>query len=128
MSSRRRILKIKSKFYFYTLVVFGSLSLLFFSRCNNGPSEEEKAARINDSLATVKARQDSIATADSVTKAQLELARLDSITKADSVARIKKARKPKNPYQPGTPVTKYGIPMNPQPIAEYGVPHNSYND
>lgn len=128
MRSNRKILKIKSKFYYYTLVVFGSLSLLFFSRCNNGPSEEEKAARINDSLATVKAVQDSIARADSVTKAQLEQARLDSIAKADSVARAKKAKKPKNPYQPTTPVTKYGIPMNPHPIAEYGIPHNSYND
>jgi len=128
MITRRRILKIKSKFYYYTLVVFGSLSLLFFSHCNNGPSEEEKAAHINDSLAKMKALQDSITTADSVTKAQLEQARLDSITKADSVARAKKAKKPKNPYKPGTPVTKYGIPMNPHPIAEYGVPDNSYND
>lgn len=125
MSTRRRILKIKSHFYYYTLVVFGSLSLLFFSRCNNGPSEEEKAARINDSMVMVKALQDSIAIADSTTKAQLDQVRLDSIAKADSVA---KAKKPKNPYKPVTPVTKYGIPMNSEPMAKYGVPSNFNND
>jgi len=125
MKIRRKILKIKSHFYYYTLVVFGSLSLLFFSRCNNGPSDEEKAARINDSIVKAKALHDSIAIADSTTKMQLEQARLDSIAKADSVT---KAKKPKNPYKPVTPITKYGIPINPEPMAKYGVPSNSYND
>ncbi|HNW90961.1 MAG TPA: hypothetical protein PKN48_14980 [Bacteroidales bacterium] len=125
MKVNRRILKIKSGFYYYTLVVFGGISLLFFSRCNTGPSEEEKAARINDSITKVKVQQDSIAKADSVAKVALEQARLDSIAKADSVA---KAQKPKNPYKPPKPITKYGIPMNHEPIAEYGPPPNTYKD
>jgi len=109
--------------------MIGATSVLFFSRCNYGPSEEEKAARINDSLAKVKALQDSIATADSISKAQLEQARLDSMARADSIAKaIAKAKKPKNPYKPTTITTKYGIPMNREPMAEYGVPSNTYKD
>lgn len=114
MKINRRILKVKSRFYYYTLVLFGSLSLLFFSRCNNGPSEEEKVARINDSIVKVKAKQDSIAKADSVSKAVVEQAHLDSVAKADSIAKAKKPKKPKNPYKPPAPITKYGIPM-PEP-------------
>jgi hypothetical protein len=124
MSIRRNILKCKSRFYYYTLIVFGSVSLLFFSRCNNGPSEE-KTAHIDDSVSKEKAKFDSILKADSIIKAQLEQARLDSIAKTDSIA---KAKKPKNPYKPSKPMTKYGIPMNHEPIAEYGPPPNTYKD
>lgn len=120
MKIRRKILKCKSRFYYYTLVVFGSVSMLFFTRCNNAPTED-KTAHINDSIAKVKIQQDSIAKADSLTKAQLEQARLDSIALADSIA---KAKKRTNPYRPGKPMTKYGIPMNHEPIAKYGIPIN----
>jgi len=116
----------RSKFYYYTLLMIGATSLLFFSRCNSGPSEEEKAARISDSLARVKACQDSIATADSIARAQREQARVDSIAKADSIARAKKPKKPKNPYKQSQPMTKYGTPKYNEPIAEYGVTSNTY--
>ncbi|MCK9613587.1 MAG: hypothetical protein PHR81_08120 [Bacteroidales bacterium] len=132
MKYNRKILKIKSSFYYYSLLLFGSISLLVFTRCNHGPSAEEKAAHINDSIAKVKAIQDSIAKADSLVQAEKEQARLDSITLAEIEKKrqdsIRKAQKPHNPFKPNKPITKYGIPINPQPIAEYGPPPNTYNN
>lgn len=119
MKIRRTILKCKSRFYYYALLLIGSAGMLFFVRCNN-PSANDNAERINDSLAKAKHQQDSMAKADSLGKAQLQKMRQDSIARADSIA---KAKKHSNPYKPKPVITKYGIPIN-HPIAEYGTPPN----
>ncbi len=117
MKINRRVLKIKSRFYYYTLVFIGSISLLCFSRCGHSPSPEEKAAHTSDSLAKVKFKQDSTARADSASRADKEQLRLDSVAKADSIHKTKTS---KNPFKPPKPIAKYGIPM-PPPEPKYGV-------
>ena len=110
MKINRSILKIKSKFYYYTLVGFGALSVFFFSRCSS-PMAENNSQHINDSIAQAKAKQDSVAKADSTALTEIEKARQDSIARADSIAKAAKKHKP-NPYKPTGPVCKYGIQFN----------------
>lgn len=119
MKIRRHILKVKSGFYYYTLVFVGAASLLLLTRCQNKVSEEERIKLQNDSIARAKAIHDSIAKADSTEKALKEKQVLDSIARADSIAKAKKPAQ--NPYKPPKPMTKYGVPIS-KPIAEYGVP------
>jgi hypothetical protein len=118
MKIRRYILQCKSRFYYYTLLLIGSASMLFFTRCNN-PNTADNTKHINDSIANAKHQQDSIAKSDLLAKAR-EQAKTDSIARADSIA---KAKKHSNPYKPKPVITKYGIPIN-HPVAEYGTPPN----
>jgi len=108
MKLNRRLLKIKSKFYYYSVVFLGAISVFFFTRCDS-PKAENNNQQINDSIAKAKAKQDSIAKADSIAKVEKELATLDSIARADSIA---KAKKKPNPYKPDGPVCKYGVYYN----------------
>ncbi len=119
MKTHKSILRFKSRFYYYTLMLIGSVSMLFFTRCS-GPNPDGNTTDKQDSLAKAKHQQDSVAKADSLGKAQREQARMDSIARADSIA---KAKKHNNPYKPKPVITKYGIPIN-HPIAEYGAPPN----
>ncbi|MDD3876348.1 MAG: hypothetical protein PHT69_06980 [Bacteroidales bacterium] len=111
MKIKRSILKIKSKLYYYTLVLYGATSMMFFSKCST-TNAVDKNQEINDSiskadsLAQIEKEQ---ALLDSIAQAESQQALLDSITKADSVQRA--GSKP-NPYRPTTPVTKYGVPFN----------------
>ena len=129
MSLSSRILKIKSRFYYYSLVFIGLFTVLFFGRCGSNTSK----AKVNkDSL--VRAVRDSVAKADSIERAQKELAKLDSLKKIDSlriadsiVQAKKKQKKPKNPYNPVTqPAVDYGILPYEHPVTKYGVPNNKY--
>ncbi|MFH0894314.1 MAG: hypothetical protein V2A54_07750 [Bacteroidota bacterium] len=126
----KKILRIKSRFYYYSLLFIGVFTVMFFGRCGNNPS---KSTVNNDSL--VKVKHDSVTKADSVARAQKELAkldsvaRIDSIKKVDSIANAKKKNKPKqqNPLNPNIIVTDYGIiPDYNTPATKYGVPDNRY--
>ena len=119
MNIRRTILKLKSRFYYYALVLIGSTGVWLFVRCS-GPNVVDNTQHKNDSIAKARHQHDSIASAESTLKAHKEQARLDSVAKADSLA---KAKKHSNPYKPRPVLTKYGIPINP-PIVDYGVPTN----
>lgn len=91
MKINRHLLKIKSKFYYYSLIFFGAASVFFFSRCSS-PMAENKNQHINDSLAQAKVKQDSIAKSDSIVRVEKEKeqAKLVSIACADSIAKAKK--------------------------------------
>lgn len=113
MRFNRKILKIKSKFYYYTLLVIGSASVLFFVRCSN-QNFKEKFNQLRDSVDKATVLQDSIKKADSVSSAIQEQFIQDSIKKADSVMKANRKQsvrpKPANPFVP-----------TPQPVVDYGV-------
>jgi len=113
MRSGRKILKIKSKFYYYTLLLIGSSSMLFFIRCSN-QNFKEKYNQLRDSVAKANMLQDSIKKADSVSSAMQEQFIQDSIKKADSIMKANRKQsvrpKPANPFVP-----------KPQPVVDYGV-------
>ena len=132
MKIKRRILKIRSRFYYYLLVFIGSTTVLFLTRCHN-PNAEDDIARRNDSIAKAKHQQDSVATADSVREAGKIQAALDSIHHADSIAKAKKKIKnkptPPNPFVPTEhPAVDYGVLPYEHPTTKYGVPFNDYKD
>jgi len=140
MRIKRRILKIKSKFYYYTLVFVGALSVMFLSRCD-APNEKssitetkdtitqiessdisasenaEKSTELELNVAAEKAVKDSIAEAQKKAQQQnIAKAKADSIAKAKIEKAIsdsiENAKINQNPYKPSQPVTKYGVPQN----------------
>ncbi len=131
MKIKRRILKIRSRFYYYLLVLIGSTSVLMLTRCHN-PNSEEDIAHRNDSIARAQRLQDSLATADSINLAKTLQAGLDSVRRADSLAKAKKKIrvKPQAPqqYVPVQPVVDYGVIPNETPATKYGVPVNNYKN
>ena len=132
MKFNRRILKIRSRFYYYVLVIIGSTTVLFLTRCHN-PNAKEDINRRNDSIAKAKHQQDSVATADSINEANKIQAAIDSIHQADSIAKAKKKIKnkptPPNPFlPPDRPAVDYGVLPPDHPITEYGVPFNDYKN
>ncbi|MEI6853258.1 MAG: hypothetical protein WCL06_10460 [Bacteroidota bacterium] len=131
MRIKRKILKIRSRFYYYVLLLIGSTTVLFLTRCGN-PKAKEDASRKNDSIALAHHLQDSTATADSLQKAEKIQAAIDSIHQADSVAkaRQKAKSKPQTPHQfvPVQPVVDYGVMPNETPATKYGVPVNNYKN
>lgn len=131
MRIKRKILKIRSRFYYYILVLIGSTTVLFLTRCGN-PKAKEDAARKNDSIALARHLQDSTATADSLQRAARMQADADSIHQADSITKARKKikSKPQTPHQfvPVQPVVDYGVMPNETPATKYGVPTNNYKN
>jgi hypothetical protein len=131
MKIKRRILKIRSRFYYYILVLIGSTTVLFLTRCGN-PKAKEDAARLNDSIALARQIQDSIATADSLQRAGKMQAAIDSIHSADSLTKTRQKikSKPQAPHQfiPVQPVVDYGVIPNETPASKYGIPVNNYKN
>ncbi|MFH0894312.1 MAG: hypothetical protein V2A54_07740 [Bacteroidota bacterium] len=122
MIIKRKILKFRSGFYYYSLVLLGLTGILFLSRCNNPEQKKDNQQSINDSLAKIK--QDSLK-ADSVVKAKNQFV-LDSIARADSIRKsdsVKKAKRIKPIV--GPPKTKYGVVRVKAPM--YGTPINDFN-
>jgi hypothetical protein len=132
MKINRRILKIRSRFYYYLLVIIGSTTVLFLTRCHNSKHQDD-IARQNDSIAKAKHQQDSIAIADSIREANKMQAALDSIHLADSITKAKKKIKnkptPPNPFVPTPqPAVDYGVLPDQHPTTKYGVPFNDFKD
>ncbi|OQA02354.1 MAG: hypothetical protein BWY70_00027 [Bacteroidetes bacterium ADurb.Bin408] len=111
MKISRFYYNIKSRIFFTLLLTYGALCVFLFPRCTS-PSAQNCENSTNDSIARANAANDSIAKVDSIAKAKIafedSLKRVDSVAKADSLAKIKKP----NPYKPGHPTTKYGVPYN----------------
>lgn len=132
MKIQRTILKCKSKFYYYTLMLIGSASFLFFVRCSN-QNYEGKFKSLQDSLVKAKIRQDSIIKADSVSSALKEQAKRDSTAKADSIAKAlqKKVKKtkPVNSYVPKyNAPCEYGVGPIDEPKPMYGIMPNDFQE
>jgi hypothetical protein len=131
MKIRRTVLKIKSGFYYYTLLLIGSAGLLFMVRCSN-PQNPGNTEPLKDSQAREKQKHDSIVRADSSAKAKRDQAIADSVKKYDSIAKAKKkikkqASKP-NQFIPVQPVVDYGVVPVETPATKYGIPVNDYKN
>jgi hypothetical protein len=111
LRTQRSVLRAKRNLYVKVLVLLGLLSFTFLTGCG-GQNKEKEQQRINDSLAGEKQKQDIIMARkqDSIATAAIEKARQDSIAMADSVAKAK-LHKLVN-YAPVHTVTKYGIQVN----------------
>ncbi|MFH0894310.1 MAG: hypothetical protein V2A54_07730 [Bacteroidota bacterium] len=123
MIIKRNILKFRSGFYYYSLVLLGLTGILFLSRCNNPEQKKDNQQSINDSLAKIK--QDSLK-ADSIAKVKHQLV-LDSIAKADSIRKADSLKKVQKPViRPVNTAKKYGVRPSDYPMTEYGIPPNNY--
>ncbi|MEI6123902.1 MAG: hypothetical protein WCQ95_09740 [Bacteroidota bacterium] len=130
MNLHRSILKCKSRFYYYTLVILGSSSLLLFSRCAN-PTAKDNTTRLNDSIAQATHIHDSIAQADSLAEVKKQQWLSDSLAQADSLTKAKKKIRSKptpNQFVPVQPIVDYGIMPNEFPGTKYGIPRNNYKN
>jgi hypothetical protein len=117
-NNRSKFLRLKSRLYVKLLVFLGMLSFSMLWGCGNNNDGKKDQQRIDDSIATINHKQDSLMRqkADSTALAEEKKAKLDSIAKADSIFRAYDRHNLNRP--------KYGVPVNYGPndgAKKYGV-------